>query len=121
MKNREIAIALIEKGITYEAVGKMLGISRQAVHQLVNDCVSNRRTFGKSTIYPNLLKWSIDHKCTRAEFVALMGFPVDSSSITKLHRVLTGKQIPNKDYIDKMLQATGLSYETMFEVLPDGD
>lgn len=121
MTNREIAIALTQKGLTYAAVGEVLGISRQAVHQLISRSVSNRVSLGNKIIYPNLLEWSIKNQCNREKFISRMGFSVDSASKAKLARVLNGKQNPTKDYIDKMIQVTELSYETLFEVFPNGD
>lgn len=121
MTNKEIAVALVNKGFTYEAVGNVLGISRQAVHQFVRYRVTNHNSLGRKTIYPNLLKWSIEHKCTKSIFLTRMGFEADCGNIAKLSRVLSGKQQPSKNYIDKMLQVTGLSYEMMFEVFTDGD
>lgn len=120
MTDNDLIKALVDKGLTYESVGNMFGISRQRVHQIHSECVSNRKSLGK-IIYPNLLKWSIEHKVNRSEFLYKMGLTANQKAKAKLARVLKGTQSPNKDYIDMMLQATGLSYETLFEVFPDGD
>lgn len=121
MTNKELVQALVEKGFTYQAVGDLLGVSRQRVHQILTKSVTNRVSLGKKIIYPNLLEWSLEQKCNREDFLSRMGFSCDAASKNKLSRILTGKQMPTKDYIDKMIQATGLSYETLFEVFPDGD
>lgn len=121
MTDKEIIKALLEKGFTYQAVGDFLGVSRQRVHQIVNNNVSNRVSLGKKTIYPNLLLWSIDNKCNRERFLSIMGEQVSDANKAKLKRILSGKQMPTKDYIDKMIQATGLSCESLFEVIPNGD
>jgi hypothetical protein len=113
--------ALVGKGLTYQAVGEVLGISRQRVHQILNASVSYTSTLGKKVIYPNLLEWSIKNKCNRAEFLRKMGYPESNRNKACLYRVLTGRQAPKKDYIDKMLQVTGLTYEVMFEVNSSGD
>lgn len=120
MNKRDIAVALRDKGLTYEAIGELFGISSQAVHQIVHRGISNRTSLGKDIIYPNLLDWSIENKCNRREFLSRMGLPYDNASKAKLSRVLIGKQNPDKDYIDKLLQATGLTYEKLFEVNPSG-
>lgn len=120
MTKKDLAIGLRDKGLTYEAIAELLGISRQAVHQLVRRGISNRTSLGKDVVYRNLLDWSIEHKCNRQDFITRMGLPYDNSSKAKLSRVLTGKQKPDKDYIDLMIQTTGLTYEKLFEVNPNG-
>ncbi len=110
---------LRDVGLTYQAISDVLGISRQRAEQILHNGVSNRVSLGKKIIYPNLLNWSIDNKCNRDEFLRRMGFAVNAGNKQKLHRVLNGDILPRKDYIDKMLQVTGLSYEKMFEVFPN--
>lgn len=121
MTNRELAIALADRGLKLEAIGELLGISRQGASELVRTIVSSRNSLGNSVVYPNLLEWSIENKCTRHDFLKRMGLPAERNNEAKLYRILTGKQMPDKSYIDKMLKATGLSYEAMFGVFSDDD
>lgn len=114
MTDKTLVKTLVGLGLTYEATGKALGISKQRVHQIVAASVSGRECLGKKIIYPNLLMWSIEHKVTREEFLRRMGYPTDKSHKNALNRVLNGVCMPKKDYIDKMLLATGLTYEVLF-------
>lgn len=121
MVDRALVKALRDKGLSYQAIGEVLNVSRQRVHQLLNPGISSRVSLGKNIIYPNLLEWSVEHKCNREEFLRRMGYTVNANSKAVLLRVLTGKQNPKKDYIDKMLNVTGLLYEILFEVIPNAD
>ena len=121
MTNRTLVMELRAKGMSLSEIGRLLGVSRQAVHQLLNRRPSNRHSLGKKIIYPNLLDWSIEHDCSREEFISRMGLPQDASSHSKLCKILNGKVLPKKDFIDKMIEVTGLPYEKLFEVVEDGD
>ena len=46
----------------------------------------------------------------------MMGYQTGGKHSEKIRSIMTGNSNPNKDLIDKMLKATGMKYEVLFEV-----
>lgn len=100
-KQREIAEKL---GVSNQYVSMVCGKSDPAHFQYVND----------SCIYPNLRDWMNENKISRKEFLRRMGLTGNPGNYERLASYMRGDAYPRKQYIDKMLAATGLKYEKLF-------
>lgn len=114
MKRYEIYRLERDRGMTAADIAKKYGVSRQAVHQAVGRYdprafVMVRR---EQCVYPKWREWMNEHKVSKAELLRRMGFGGCAS--TNLSRYMRGKGYPNKEYIDRLIRATGLAYEQLF-------
>ena len=114
---REEMLKLREQGLTYQQIADTLGVSRQYVGAV---CVSSTpRSFQyvseKGCIYPNLREWMNENKISRAELVRRMGLLNSPSHYSTLLGIyMRGQADPPKWFIDKLLKATGMTYEKLF-------
>lgn len=106
----EICHALREKGLTYEEIGDIFGISKQAVHEALN---KPRDGFRETTVrrvkYVGLRNWMLNNRVSLAELERRCG---DSC---RMRRSLVGPYEPSKRNIDAILKITGLTYEECFK------
>lgn len=105
-------------GMTYEQIGAKYGISRQRVGQLIGK--SNKYCFRvikrNGCKFVNLRDWMNENYISRNELARMMGFCPTGETMSRIRSYLTGASDPPKVYIDKMIEATGMDYETLFEV-----
>ena len=106
MTKSENYMRLRKQGMTYAAIAKKYGVSRQAVHQCVKEygtlSINIRPT---PVVFPGLCQWM----CENHIFVA------DLEQITGkcLRKALSSGKISHKN-IAAILKATGLSYDQAF-------
>lgn len=67
--------------------------------------------------YPGLEKYIIDHNLSLREFSEMCGLcnSEGKNKASTIHRYLSGKTNPGKKNIDKILKATGMTYEEAFQ------
>ena len=115
MDKKAIARALRDQGFTYQQIADHIGVSRQRVAQICGRQSDPQfRVISESCIYKNIRWWMNLHKVSRNEFVRRMGLTADAENSLRLSRVLRGEDMPRKDYIDRMMDVTGMTYEVMF-------
>lgn len=118
MTRKDRILFLIQDGYTYTEAAAIIGVSRQYVTLVVHKSGVEKCDFRRMTeehcIYPAFAKWWNDNRMTYHKFFEAMGFCYHYDNITRLARYLKGNGEPKKSYIDKMLAATGLPYETLF-------
>lgn len=106
-----------EKGLTYRTIAEKYGVSYQSVAQACGK--GNPHLFryhtAKSVIYPNLRKWLNDNKISKQELLRRAGLEVLSENDKRLSDILSGRTEPRKTTIDRLIKATGMSYEKLFE------
>ena len=115
MSKKEKMHALRDMGLKYQDIAEMLGVSRQYVSAVCSK--RNPAYFApidEKCIYPNLRNWMNENKVTRKEFLFRMGITVSGENYNRFGAYLRGENYPRKPYIDKMLEITGMTYETMF-------
>ena len=103
-------------GMSYQEIADKHGVSRQYVAQICSKYEPSQFRFikEKSCIYPNWRKWMNEERCSRLELLRRMGIePIPDKSLT-LSGYMRGATQPRKPYIDKLLEATGMTYEVMF-------
>ena len=106
-----------ESGLTYREIAEKHGVSFQAV---VNAC--GRHAPGRfkpftasQVVYPNLRRWLNENKVGKFELIRRMGNIANGGAVASIGRWLRGDCYPSKLVIDKLIAATGLTYEQLFE------
>ena len=106
---------LRDQGLKYREIAEKFGVSRQYVCAV---CASydpdHFRIIDEHCVYPNLREWMNDHKVSRSELLRRMGLTVNANNSNRLSYYMRGENDPRKDYIDRMLKVTGMTYEKLF-------
>lgn len=105
-------------GMTYGEIGKKHGISRQRVGQVIGK--ANKYNFKvvkqSGCVYVNLRNWMNDNSISRTELVRRMGMTPNGETMSRFRAYLSGTRNPPKKYIDLLIEATGMKYETLFKI-----
>ena len=96
-----------DAGLTYESIGEILGVSRQAVHQAAHAGNGFRESTVNKVRYIGLRKWMMDNGVSISELERRCGS-------RRLSYSLTRDCEPKKKTIDAILRVTGLTYEECF-------
>lgn len=105
-----------EKGMKYREIAEMYGVSFQAVAQ----ACSKRKDFHfvrfteERLIYPKWRKWMNDNKISTNELIRRMGNIPEGQNIITMNGYMRGDHYPGKPVMDKILKATGLTYEELW-------
>ena len=109
-------IEMFEQGMTYEAIGKAEGISRQRVFTIIGGNVKPHFTVltEKECVYVGIRNWLNENRMTRSGLTrAMYGFH-HADRIKKVCDALRGADT-HKHVIDAILRVTGLTYEQAFQ------
>ena len=98
-----------KKNISYQKIGDVFGISRQAVYRIVNAGKSFRKV-NEKIIYPGLRQWMNDNNMSYEKLNRLL--PNFKYSSTRSY--LQGKTQPPKKFVDSVLNLTNMTYEEAF-------
>jgi transcriptional regulator with XRE-family HTH domain len=117
MKKFELYRQERKEGLTYREIAEKYGVSYQVVAQACGKSQPNRFRFWTKDmcIYPNVRKWLNENKITYRELQRRLGWETCSANYIYIGDWLRGKTYPRKKVIDKLLSATGLTYEKFFE------
>lgn len=106
---------LRDQGLKHKEIAEKFGCSRQYVAMVCGKCDPYHHVYiGEECVYPNLRKWMNENKVSRKEFVRRMGYSPGGRNLESFRLCIRGDAQPRKPYIDKMLEVTGMTYETMF-------
>lgn len=106
-----------ESGMSYEEIGKKYGVSRQCVHRMCGHTglpAYFRLITADGCVYPIWRKWMNDNKVSRSELLRRMGLLAIHENLRNLGAYMRGENNPRKEYIDRLIGATGLTYEKLF-------
>ena len=111
-----------EAGMKYREIAEKHGVSYQYVATICGKYNPLRFHFITETgcVYPNLREWMNKNKVSKSEFLRRMSLEVCVANLRRLGGVMSGNQDPRKKYIDAMIGATGMTYETLFALEEDG-
>lgn len=100
-------------GCTYQEIADKFGVTRQRVEQIVGKKIRKPRTGlrEKGFLYPNLIEWMYKKEITITKLTELIGL----SNYQVVTARLRGEKEFHIDEIDKILAASGMSYEFMFQ------
>lgn len=105
-------------GLTYAQIGEKYGLSKQRIGQLIGH--SNKYCFRvikrSGCKFVNLRNWMNENSISRNELVRMMGLIPSGETMSRIRSYMSGLSTPPKHYIDLMMEATGMDYETLFEV-----
>ena len=106
MTKSENYMRLRKQGMTYAAIAKKYGVSRQAVHQCVKEYGTLSINIRPTTVvFPGLRQWM----CENNIFVA----DLEHINVKCLSKAIISGKISHKN-IAAILKATGLSYDQAF-------
>ena len=106
---------LRDQGLKHREIAEKFGCSRQYAAMVCGKCdPAYFVPIGEECVYPNLRKWMNEHKISRKEFLRRMDITAHTSNYARLNGCIRGEYQPRKPYIDKMLEITGMTYETLF-------
>ena len=106
---------LRDQGLKYREIAERFGVSVQYVSMVCASYAPERfQVIDGNCVYPNLRKWMNDNKVSRSELLRRMGITVHPNNSGRLSSYMRGQCEPRKDFIDKMLKATGMTYEKLF-------
>lgn len=113
-KRKQMQI-LRDQGLKHREIAEQFGVSRQYVAMVCGKCdPAYYIPVGDSCVYPNLRAWMNENKVSRNEFVRRMGLTTNQRNIERFGAYLRGEAHPRKQYIDKMLAVTDITYEELF-------
>jgi transcriptional regulator with XRE-family HTH domain len=118
MTKKEQIISLAEQCHTYSEIARITGVSRQYVSQVIvrigKPLTDFRKLSEKDCVYDGIRNWWNSNRMSYHKFFDLMGMRYHQTNITRLQRYFSGEFQPRKDYIDRLISVTGLSYEQLF-------
>lgn len=116
MADKAAMLADREAGMIYKQIAEKHGVSAQYVAFVCSkySSVHFRHVSETGCIYPNWRRWVNENKISKNEMLRRMGITVGSENSERLRKFMKGEQFPRKDYIDKLLKVTGMSYEMLF-------
>lgn len=106
---------MYSQGMTFDAIGKSFGISKQRVYQLIG-CEKPHHTVvtEKQCIYPVIRNYMNLNGISIAKLTKMMYGNVHSTHRSRVTSILRGENV-TKSNIDTFLKATGLTYEDAFK------
>lgn len=107
-KRADLVRRLHSKGLTYEEIGEIFGVSKQRVFEIAHS--KDGDGFHVNAIvkikYVGLRNWMLEHRVKISDLEKQCG--------SRMHKSLTGECDPSKKNIDKILAITGMTYEECF-------
>lgn len=116
---KEMVLHLHAAGYTQSEIAGMVGVTRQRVSQILHTG-KRRKKFKPVTAvvcrYVNVRNWMNENKVSFAELARRVSSEQNTASYVLLRRWLCDGANITKKNIDRLIAATGLSYEKLFEV-----
>ena len=119
-ETRDAARELRMQGLTFEEIGKRLGVSRQRIAQCCAGMNPEATVWAchkedlESIAYAGLKKWMLENRVSVPELMRRIGLDTGSSRSKHFRNRLEGKtQLPMRE-IKKILAVTGGTFEQMF-------
>lgn len=115
MIDRNAVIEMRNQGMTYAAIGKRLGISRQRVHQILNYFKQNEPAYTRRRkhriIYTNIEKWLNDAGVGVYAMSKITGI-----EYFKLNNSLIGTRDFTRPELKALKKATKMTYDELLMV-----
>lgn len=113
---RERATELRKKGLSCTEIAEELGVSRQRIHQICGSYGPGhfKTITEEQCTYPIWRKCMNENRITRNELIRRMGLAPHPRTSCVVGMWMRGEAFPRKSSIDKLIKATGLTYEQLF-------
>lgn len=98
------------KGCTLQEIGDAFGVTREYIRQVLQHAASEGGRRKGRHRFPNIDRWLYDHKKTQRDLAESTGVSYQS-----ICSYLTGKRDPQFNFINKVLEITGMPYESAFK------
>ena len=107
---------LLLEGYTVKEIAEKLGVSKTRIYQITYSKLlkSFKEITPEMNIYPNWRKWMNQNSCSVRMLVEVMGMDASSTNYNNVYGWMRGRCYPTKKNIDRILEATGLTYEQLF-------
>jgi transcriptional regulator with XRE-family HTH domain len=107
---------LLLEGYTVKEIAEKLGVSKTRIYQITYSKLlrSFKEITPEMNIYPNWRKWMNENSVSIRLFCELMGLDLSSTNYNNVYGWMRGRCYPTKKNIDRILEATGLTYEQLF-------
>lgn len=117
---RAECVELRRQGWTLRRIAAKYGVTYSAIeYNLLRDMPeyiaskpfghANMKRLREKCVYPGITKWMIEHRISPVTLARGCGF-----ELSHVYRLLSGRSIPRKNNIDKLLAFTGMTYEEAF-------
>lgn len=105
-------------GKTYQEIADEFGVSKQRIQQMLSTGDARYFRYIKKTtcVYKGIRKYMNDNKISVAELVRRVYGYYHPKNLATIRNKLNGHTDISKQYIDKLLEVTGLTYEVAFEI-----
>jgi transcriptional regulator with XRE-family HTH domain len=116
MSKKEEILNLTDEGYNFSEIAKKCGVTRQYVSLVLcgTELSDFRRLDETKCVFPKFVEWWNRNRMTYPKFFARMGMSYHTTNVDRLKKYMYGKRNPTKGYIDKLISATGLTYEEIF-------
>ena len=116
MTKKQQILALRSQGLKYRQIAEKVGVSFQYAAIVCGQSHTGyfRAVTADECIWPNLRNWINVNRICRNAMLRRMGLTTYGENNMKLGRILKGTQTPSKEWIDRLICATGLPYEQLF-------
>ena len=100
------------EGASLQECANRFGVSREYIRQITPPATAyaRKRSSYETCVYPNLAQWLYENRYSYNAFAKLC-----ATSYAIVFRALTGECDFRKALIDKILDATGMTYEEAFK------
>lgn len=126
-KDRNEAVRQMKRdGYTIREIAQAFGISYQRVSHLCAGMTYDSKSHFKNSavekcIYPNIRNYLTENRITIAELTRRMYGNCNPTNQNNVRKYLKGKGDLTKPTIDRLLKATGLTYEVAFAEVEKGE
>lgn len=104
------AYRMLLNGSTYQEISDKFGVTRQRIQQLIPGVSTKRKAAINSCVYKGISRWMQEKRYGYNDLAKMA-----SISYQNLYMMMTGKTSLSKRSIDKILDATSLTYEEAFQ------
>lgn len=109
-------IKLKQEGVSYREIGKMFGVSRQRVAQIIGEQNISyfKEVTEKQCVFNGIRDYMNNTQTSLTELIKKCGFNYHPRTSTKYRYWLNGKNEMKMSAINSLLKVTGLTYEEAF-------
>lgn len=118
----DMIFRLAAEGYTQEEIGKVCGVSRQRIAQVMGGRGRTYNQVRPRSIYRGLNEWMLQNDITCATLTSMMGYASNASQQNVVKRRIMGVTELRMRDINRLIELSGKTYEYLFSsVLREGE